>query len=238
MSAFFATASQPGVVTAPQSGVVTPSQPGVVTASQPGVVTASQPGVVTASQPGVVTASQPGVVTPPVLETDRLRLRAFAMRDFEPLVAFFAIKELNLYRGGTQTRAETWYYMTSRLGEWQIRGYGCFAIEDKASGESAGYCGLRHPIELDEPELTWSLFADYHGRGLATEAARGVMGWAYETLKLPPLMSYVHPDNTASISVAKRLGAKIDGELIHERQKFVRYRHVASVAALPDPEAC
>ncbi len=192
--------------------------------------------VVTASRSGVVTPSRSGVVTPPVLETDRLRLQAFAMRDFEPLAAFFAIKELNIYRGGTQTRAETWYYLTSRLGEWQIRGYGCFAIIDKASGESAGYCGLRHPIELDEPELTWSLFADYHGRGFATEAARRVIGWACETLKLPPLMSYLHPGNVASAKVARRLGAKIDGELIHEGQTYDRYRHVASVAALSDRE--
>ena len=49
---------------------------------------------------------------------------------------------------------------------------------------------------LSEPELAWSLFPSAQGNGLATEAAVRVqrIGPLID-LALPPLFSFVHPDN-------------------------------------------
>jgi RimJ/RimL family protein N-acetyltransferase len=92
-------------------------------------------------------------------------------------------------------------------------------------GQLIGWVGLWHPIHLDEPELAWTVFSEAQGKGFATEAARRVMQWAYRDLGLPPLFSFVHPDNTPSRALAERLGATIEGETIHRNQPRLVYRH-------------
>ena len=69
--------------------------------------------------------------------------------------------------------------MATFLGHWALRGYGPWAIEDKAGGRFVGYSGLWNPEGWPEPEVIWSLMADCHGRGYATEAARRVREFAY-----------------------------------------------------------
>ena len=93
------------------------------------------------------------------------------------------------------------------------------------SGTVVGWAGLWHPIFLDEPELAWSLFPAAQGRGYATEAATRVMRWAAADLDLPPLFSFVHPDNMPSRKLAERLGATLEGETIFRGQPRLIYRH-------------
>ncbi|HFQ15904.1 MAG TPA: N-acetyltransferase [Rhodobacteraceae bacterium] len=164
--------------------------------------------------------------TVPVLETERLRLRQWTAADFEPLADFLGREALNRFRGGALAREQAWEFLSARAGEWQIRGYGSFVIEEKKSGRPAGYAGLWHPFDLAEPELMWSLYPEYHGKGYATEAARAVIDWADRTLHLGPLMSFIHPDNTPSIAVAERLGASIEELTTLRGETRYRYRHV------------
>ncbi|MEQ8463257.1 MAG: GNAT family N-acetyltransferase [Coleofasciculus sp. E1-EBD-02] len=44
------------------------------------------------------------------------------------------------------------------------------------------------------------------GKGYATEAARGIIAYGFNTLQLPVLYAVVHPDNKRSIRVTQRLG--------------------------------
>ena len=160
------------------------------------------------------------------LTTDRLRLRKWKRDDFEPLAAFLMDDTLARYRGGAKkTRDEAWDFMSAQLGQWELRGYGVFAITDRERGAVHGYSGLWHPLEWDEPELSYSLFGNAHGHGFATEAARRVREWAAHELGLKPLFSMIHPDNTPSIRVAERLGATREGQLKHAGEMFNTYRH-------------
>lgn len=163
----------------------------------------------------------------PVLDTARLRLRGWQHDDFDAYAAFRGDAELLRYTmGGVRDRAASWASMCEAIGQWTLRGYGVFAFEERASGRVAGYSGLWHPFDLPEPELTWSLFSGFHGKGYATEAARRVQIWAHEEVGLPPLMSFVHPDNVPSVRVAERLGATLEkrGQLWGEDRLV--YRHV------------
>ena len=72
--------------------------------------------------------------------------------------------------------------MATYLGHWALRGYGNWAIEEKASGALVGYSGLWNPEGWPEPEMMWGLAADAHGRGYATEAARRARAFAYRDL--------------------------------------------------------
>lgn len=166
-------------------------------------------------------------IMPPTLETGRLRLRQWRRDDFEPLRAFLADGEANRYRGigKAATTPEAWRFLCEKIGEWHLRGTGEFALETKATGALIGWAGLWHPIELDEPELAWSLFPAAQGNGYATEAAARVMRWAADDLGLPPLFSFVHPANHPSRRLAKRLGATLEGETTLRGQPRLIYRH-------------
>jgi hypothetical protein len=51
-------------------------------------------------------------------------------------------------------------------------------------------------------------------RGLATEAARAVRDHGFDDLKLPRLISLIHPDNVASKRVAEKNGMLPEKETI------------------------
>jgi len=161
----------------------------------------------------------------PKLETERLSLRAWRKNDFAPYAQFCADENMMTYVGGTKSLAEAWTNFCAMIGEWSVRGMGTFAVEERASGATAGYAGLWFPIDLEEPELCWSLFQGFHGKGYAQEAARRVQVWAAEELGLPPLMNFAHPGNVASHKVARRLGATCLGETILRGAPRLFFRH-------------
>ena len=99
------------------------------------------------------------------------------------------------------------------VGHWHLRGYGPFALEDKATGTWVGWCSLWRPPEFPEIELGYALREAWRGKGLITEAATRVRAYAFETQRLPTLVSYIRPDNAPSIHVVQRLGAAHDGTI-------------------------
>lgn len=143
------------------------------------------------------------------LFTKRLILREWSLADFEPLAAFLTDDELCKYRGGAVDRIGASNFMSMVMGQWLLRGYGGFAIEERSTGQVIGMTGLWHPYDLAEPELYWSIFQGYHGKGYATEGAAAVRDWAIRDKKIA-VMSFVSKENTASIKVAERLGAERD----------------------------
>lgn len=165
----------------------------------------------------------------PVIETERLRLRGWKERDFPAYASFRLDPHSQVFAGGAVSSALAWDDFCADLGVWVLRGYGIFAIARGDDDIAIGYTGLWFPPELDEPELCWSLFPSKTGHGYATEAAMAARAWAYETLSLEPLMSFVHPENLASRAVAERLGAVLEGEtLLRGAPRFI-YRHPKSL---------
>lgn len=60
-------------------------------------------------------------------------------------------------------------------------------------------------------ELGYRLRRDRWGQGLASEAARALAGFAFETLAAPELTAICHPKNTSSARVMLRLGMHYRG---------------------------
>lgn len=159
------------------------------------------------------------------LETERLRLRQFCEGDFDALVENHADPELTRFLGGPATAPETWRWLLSMLGHWSLRGFGYFGLEEKATGSLCGAAGLIHHFDWPEIELGWRVFRSHQGRGFATEAARRIRRYAYEVLGLTALVSYIDPANKASVRVAERLDAKLDGTTVLRGDPALVYRH-------------
>ena len=170
------------------------------------------------------------MTTIPTLTTDRLTLRAPRLADFEPYAAYFASDRAELERGRCD-RAGAWKEFSTVAGQWLLRGYGGFSIEERATGGYLGEVGVFHEDSYPEPELGWMVVAAAEGRGIAQEAALAVRRWAYRTLGLTTLVSYIDAGNARSIRLAERLGATRDNNApLPENQHCLVYRH-------PGPEA-
>ena len=148
----------------------------------------------------------------PVIETERLRLRAFEERDFEAYAAIRADEDVMAFLGGAQDRQVAWRGMSAMIGHWALRGFGFFCIEEKASGTCIGHCGPWYPVDWPDHEIGYTLARSAQGKGYATEAARASLRFAYTELGWTTAISVIDPENGASQGVARKLGAQKEQE--------------------------
>ncbi len=145
----------------------------------------------------------------PTLTSERLILRAPREEDAAPLADFYADAEYSVGFGGPLNRGDSWRWHALSVGHWIFRGYGYFSV-DLHDGSHIGMAGLWAPEGWPEPELGWLLYKDFQGHGYAYEAAKTVRDWAYNLRGMGALSSNIVPQNTASIRLAERLGARYE----------------------------
>ena len=169
----------------------------------------------------------------PTLRTRRLVLRGMRADDLEPFAAMNANPEVMRYLGSgrPQTAEETWDLMARMLGQWGLRGYGMFALEDAATGQFVGRSGILHSLDWPEAELAYGVDRPFWGQGLATESAVAIRDWAFSEVGLPLLASFVRPDNAGSIGVLRKLGAVRTGTLTLLGGDAERWEHRPDGAA-------
>lgn len=162
----------------------------------------------------------------PILETKRLRLRAYKLSDFEEFLRLYTSPH-SRYMDGPVSRAEAWNKFASGAGRWALVGYGPWIITRRNDGRSLGLVSLNHPIcESEERELGWALWEGFTGQGYAIEAAKRVHAFAVQALGWTDFVSYIDAANTASIKLAERLGAKHDLEATDKQtDDTLVYRH-------------
>jgi ribosomal-protein-alanine N-acetyltransferase len=106
---------------------------------------------------------------------------------------------------------------------WSQRGYGVWAITDKFTGQFIGHCGLNYLAEADEVEVLYALGKVYWGHGIATEAARASVRFAFETVNLARLIALAVPENIASRRVLEHLGFVSEKATHHFGLDLVQY---------------
>jgi len=148
------------------------------------------------------------------LHTERLTLRMFREDDFEAFAAICADAEVMRFlgEGKPMTRPEAWRHMAFLVGHWHLRGYGHWAVEEKATGRLVGRIGFLNPEGWPAFEIGWTLARESWGRGYATEGARRALEYAFTELERDHVISLIAPENQASIKVAERLGERLESE--------------------------
>jgi RimJ/RimL family protein N-acetyltransferase len=153
------------------------------------------------------------VIDVPTVETERLVLRAFRQDDLDAFAAANLDPDVVRYVGaGTPaSRADSWRSMASALGHWELRGYGLWAAEERATGAFVGRMGLYNPEGWPGLEAGWMLAPSARGRGFATEGGRASLRHAFGEVGADRVISLIQPANRASVAVAERLGGRYDG---------------------------
>jgi RimJ/RimL family protein N-acetyltransferase len=88
----------------------------------------------------------------------------------------------------------------------------CLAIIAREDRAFIGWCGLDHrdPARA-HPVLFYLLHAGYRGRGLATEAAGAVLGYAFGEIGLSQVDGGAAVENVASKRVMEKIGMRYLG---------------------------
>jgi len=151
-----------------------------------------------------------------ILETPRLILRPFDEKDVDQMSELMANPDFMRFSLGVFTREQTVAFLDKFIG-WEHRGLPPqFAVIHRNDNRLIGYCGFFHQEvdETDEIEIGYRLDPDYWSRGLATEAAQAVRDHGFCDLKLPRVISLIHPNNLPSRRVAEKNGMKIEKKTV------------------------
>ena len=162
-----------------------------------------------------------------ILETQRLLLRRLAMDDLDNLIQFYSDPDVVKYipdapRNQDETKEELEWHMN---GHPKFPELGLWATIYKETSQFIGRCGLL-PWTIDgqnEVEVVFALSKAYWGRGLATEAAQGIVEYGFEHLQLSRLICLIDHDNQASINVATKIGMRFEKESTDEYGPFLVY---------------
>jgi RimJ/RimL family protein N-acetyltransferase len=145
------------------------------------------------------------------LETERLVLRPWVAEDIDAYAALCADPEvMKFLTGQPAPRWEAWRSMANLAGHWLLRGYGHWAVEEKATGQFVGRAGLYYPDGWPGREVGWTFARAAWGRGYATEAGRAAIGHAFDVLGWDHVISVIQPENVRSIRVAEKLGMRYE----------------------------
>jgi RimJ/RimL family protein N-acetyltransferase len=147
---------------------------------------------------------------PPRLTTERLLFRGFEPRDVEPYAAMMADPEVTRHLGDGRPlpRAEAWRQLAMFAGHWALRGYGVWAVEERATGAFVGRIGCFEPEGWPALEVAYTLARAAWGRGYAREGAAAALAHARDVLGRAEVVSIIRPANAGSIAVARALGAE------------------------------
>jgi len=137
-------------------------------------------------------------------------LRGYTAADIDPYVRMMADPEVTRFLGDGQplSRVDAWRQLELLIGHWELRGFGLWAVEERASGHFIGRIGCHEPEGWPGFELGYVLAREAWGRGLAREGAAAALAFARRELGREEIISLIRPGNRASIAVAEHFGAR------------------------------
>jgi ribosomal-protein-alanine N-acetyltransferase len=184
------------------------------------------------------------------LESERLTLRRIEPDDLEFFTQLHADPEVARYllHGKPRSAQESLGWLRSILRTYEDFELGQLAVLRKSDGMLLGRCGLSDlAVEVrasaasvprawyqreDAPagaeivferELGYTFHRNSWGQGYASEAARCVFDYARDVLKLPRVISIIHPDNVRSLRVAQRFGVQREDVIELMSRPFERF---------------
>ena len=147
--------------------------------------------------------------------TPRLILRSFREEDVDAMAQLFATPDFMRFSLGAFTERKKTVDFIEKVMSWDRASMPSqFAVLRRGEHAVIGYCGFHHHSEVPgEVEIGYRLHPAYWNRGLITEAARAVRDHGFANLKLPRVISLVHPENIPSRRVAEKNGMKVEKEI-------------------------
>ncbi len=151
-----------------------------------------------------------------IIETERLVFRKIEDSDFEIVAKIMRDESVKKVweHDFSDDDVREWIY--KRKKGYEKNGIDYLLAIRKDSGEVVGQIGLlKENINSKEVwGIGYILMSEHYGNGYATEGAKAMANYAFETLKADKIVCDIRPMNHSSIAVAKRIGMVQTGEYI------------------------
>ena len=143
-------------------------------------------------------------------ETERLILREWQDKDFEPFFALNQDMKVMRYFPNVFSHQETVDLVTKIKNKFRANGFGFYSCELKTTGQFIGSIGLNVPDFSAHftpcVEVGWRVAKEFWGQGLAVEAAQRSLEIGFNQFGLDQIMSFTAKINTNSQRVMQKLG--------------------------------
>jgi RimJ/RimL family protein N-acetyltransferase len=152
-----------------------------------------------------------------IIETERLYIRRLKRSDFIHLNKLFKDEVLMAFEHPFSNE-EVKQWISMQIKRYKKDGFGLWAVIEKNTNAFIGECGLTTEKINDEEyfELEYLLDKDYWHRGYAAEMAFACRDYAFNILNVKNIYSIIHIHNFASQKVARKIGMKIEKEIMIE----------------------
>ena len=177
----------------------------------------------------------------PLIETERLILRAHRLDDFPALVAMWGEPAVARFiSGNPSTREECWARLLRYRGHWALLGFGYWAVQWKDSAQLIGDVGFANwardisPSLDGLPEGGWVFSTETHGRGIATEAVNAALAWMDEKFGAKTTACIINPENAASIRVAQKAGYQEHCRSAFKGSQVIQFRRKQALGGAGD----
>jgi RimJ/RimL family protein N-acetyltransferase len=161
-----------------------------------------------------------------ILTTDRLLLREFVPEDLPAFFNLVTDPDVTRYtgdRGGSLEEVKQG--LEERVfAAYRKYGYGRWAVVYRPTGAIIGFAGLKYLDDVEEVDLGYRFFKEYWGQGLATEAARAIVPYGFDRLKLTHIIGLVDRANSASIRVLQKVGFRFEKLTTYRGSEVAWYR--------------
>jgi len=137
------------------------------------------------------------------LETRRLVIRKFEKEDWKQLYEYASDPEVRRYiPNGAYTEEEAQKFVKENMGDRPEK----FAVVLKSENKLIGHMYFHNWFAPQTYEIGWVFNKAYQNNGYATEAAKALVDYGFEVLKLHRIIATCQPENYPSWRVAEKIG--------------------------------
>ena len=171
----------------------------------------------------------------PILETERLVLRPMRVSDAYDMYEYASRSDVTEYLLWSPHNSlfQTKEYLSYIEARYTAAEFYDWAVTLKDTGKMIGTAGFtRIDCTSDLGEIGYVLNPQYHGMGIAPEAAARVIEFGFDKLLLNRIEAKFMKGNEASLAVMKKLGMSFEGYLRDYMYVKGKYRTIGICSIL------
>ena len=149
-----------------------------------------------------------------IIETERMYLRQLVQTDFNDLCEMLQDIEVMYAWEHAFSDEQVLEWLNRQSERYEDSGVGYWAAIEKESGKMVGQIGLTWS-EIDNVKVLepgYILKKAYWHKGFALEGTKACVDYAFIKMNIKKVHISIRPENIASLKVAEKLGASIQGK--------------------------
>lgn len=145
-----------------------------------------------------------------IIETSRLILREFIIEDAQDFFDLNSDPDVLKFTGDqpfSKVEDAILFLKNYQKQQYQMVGYGRWAVILKPMNQFIGWCGLKKNEE-NLIDLGFRFYKEQWNKGYATEAAKATLIYGFYHLQFHEIIGRAAQENSASIRVLEKIGMK------------------------------